>query len=68
MSYTVAIRERGKKSASWSYIAEDLSVQSTAENCKPLTREDAEDAARRLRAGAAKLGRPVIARVVQLPA
>lgn len=65
MAYTVAVREKGK-SGPWSYIDQDLKVRDTATYCKPLTLADAKTAKRAFIDGAAKLGRPIEARVVIL--
>ena len=66
MAYTVAVREKGK-TGPWSYVDQDLNVRNVATYCKPLTRADAQKAKRAFVEGAAKLGRPIEARVVILP-
>lgn len=65
-SYTIAIREKNKRGREWRYVGADLEIYDTPAHCKPLTRAEAVEAARRMTAAAGEAGRPVKCDIVEL--
>lgn len=65
MAYTIEVREKGKAQP-FQFIGTDGKVHRTARKCKPLTKEDAKLARQLLMESAAKAGRPIDCRIVDL--